>query len=132
MPDFAAAGASIVLSLDLEHGDALQLIKEHGSKAGWYLFNPASLSYLDTSPDKLDVILLMSVNPGFGGRSFIHQTLDKLRPVRRRIDASGYDIRTEVDGGVKVNNISEIAAAKVRTCLLRGRQFSINPTTKSD
>ncbi|NHW78311.1 ribulose-phosphate 3-epimerase, partial [Escherichia coli] len=69
------------------------------------------LSYLDYVMDKLDVILLMSVNPGFGGQSFIPQTLDKLREVRRRIDASGYDIRPEVDGGVKVNTIGEIAAA---------------------
>ena len=67
--------------------------------------------YLDYVMDKLDVILLMSVNPGFGGQSFIPQTLDKLREVRRRIDESGYDIRLEVDGGVKVSNIAEIAAA---------------------
>lgn len=76
------------------------------------MFNPATpLSYLDYVMDKLDVILLMSVNPGFGGQSFIPQTLDKLREVRQRIDASGYDIRTEVDGGVKTSNICEIAAA---------------------
>ena len=95
-----------------EHVDRpLQLIKENGCKAG-LVFNPATpLSYLDYVMDKLDVILLMSVNPGFGGQSFIPQTLDKLREVRRRIDESGYDIRLEVDGGVKVNNIGEIAAA---------------------
>ncbi len=76
------------------------------------MFNPATpLSYLDYVMDKLDVILLMSVNPGFGGQSFIPQTLDKLREVRQRIDASGYDIRLEVDGGVKVSNIADIAAA---------------------
>ncbi len=77
------------------------------------MFNPATpLSYLDYVMDKLDVILLMSVNPGFGGQSFIPQTLDKLREVRQRIDASGYDIRLEVDGGVKApSNIGEIAAA---------------------
>lgn len=76
------------------------------------MFNPAtSLSYLDYVMDKLDVILLMSVNPGFGGQSFIPHTLEKLREVRRRIDESGYDIRLEVDGGVKVSNIAEIAAA---------------------
>ncbi|STU55447.1 ribulose-phosphate 3-epimerase [Klebsiella pneumoniae subsp. ozaenae] len=74
------------------------------------MFNPATpLSYLDYVMDKLDVILLMSVNPGFGGQSFIPQTLDKLREVRQRIDASGYDIRLEVDGGVKASNIGEIA-----------------------
>ncbi|MBX4413386.1 ribulose-phosphate 3-epimerase, partial [Mycobacterium tuberculosis] len=79
-------------------------------KAG-LVFNPATpLSYLDYVMDKLDVILLMSVNPGFGGQSFIPQTLDKLREVRQRIDASGYDIRLEVDGGVKASNIGEIAA----------------------
>ena len=95
-----------------EHVDrSLQLIKEHGCKAG-LVFNPATpLSYLDYVMDKLDVILLMSVNPGFGGQSFIPQTLDKLREVRQRIDASGYDIRLEVDGGVKASNIGEIAAA---------------------
>ena len=114
VPDFAAAGASIITFHPeaSEHVDrTLQLIKEHGCKAG-LVFNPATpLSYLDYVMDKLDVILLMSVNPGFGGQSFIPQTLDKLREVRRRIDESGYDIRLEVDGGVKVNNIGEIAAA---------------------
>ena len=114
VPDFAAAGASIITFHPeaSEHVDrTLQLIKENGCKAG-LVFNPATpLSYLDYVMDKLDVILLMSVNPGFGGQSFIPHTLDKLREVRRRIDESGYDIRLEVDGGVKVNNIGEIAAA---------------------
>lgn len=114
IPDFAAAGASIITFHPeaSEHVDrSLQLIKEHGCKAG-LVFNPATpLSYLDYVMDKLDVILLMSVNPGFGGQSFIPQTLDKLREVRQRIDASGYDIRLEVDGGVKVSNIADIAAA---------------------
>ena len=103
IPDFAEAGASIITFHPeaSEHVDrSLQLIKEHGCKAG-LVFNPATpLSYLDYVMDKLDVILLMSVNPGFGGQSFIPQTLDKLREVRQRIDASGYDIRLEVDGGV--------------------------------
>src|SRR2546423_93471 len=107
VPDFAAAGASIITFHPeaSEHVDrTLQLIKENGCKAG-LVFNPATpLSYLDYVMDKLDVILLMSVNPGFGGQSFIPQTLDKLREVRRRIDESGFDIRLEVDGGVKVNN----------------------------
>ena len=76
------------------------------------MFNPATpLSYLDYVMDKLDVILLMSVNPGFGGQSFIPETLNKLRQVRKLIDDSGYDIRLEVDGGVKVDNIRDIAAA---------------------
>ncbi|BDH44288.1 ribulose-phosphate 3-epimerase [Salmonella enterica subsp. enterica serovar Choleraesuis] len=114
VPDFAAAGASYISFHPeaSEHVDrTLQLIKEHGCKAG-LVFNPATpLSYLDYVMDKLDVILLMSVNPGFGGQSFIPHTLDKLRQVRERIDASGYDIRLEVDGGVKTSNIREIAAA---------------------
>ncbi|WP_394129274.1 ribulose-phosphate 3-epimerase [Shewanella maritima] len=114
IPDFAKAGASIITFHPeaSEHVDrTLQLIKESGCKAG-LVFNPAtSLHYLDHVMDKLDVILLMSVNPGFGGQSFIPSTLDKLRQVRERIDASGYDIRLEVDGGVKVDNIAEIAQA---------------------
>lgn len=114
IPDFAAAGASIITFHPeaSEHIDrTLQSIKEHGCKAG-LVFNPATpLHYLDYVMDKVDVILLMSVNPGFGGQSFIASTLDKLRQVRQRIDASGRDIRLEVDGGVNVDNIGEIAAA---------------------
>lgn len=114
IPDFATAGASIITfhTEASEHIDrSLQLIKEHGCKAGLAL-NPATpLNCLDHIMDKLDVILLMSVNPGFGGQSFIPHTLEKLRQVRQRIDVSGLDIRLEVDGGVKVNNIAEIAAA---------------------
>jgi len=114
IPDFAKAGASYITFHPeaSEHIDrSLGLIKELGCKAG-LVFNPAtSLSYLDHVMDKLDVILLMSVNPGFGGQSFIPSTLDKIRQVRQRIDASGFDIRLEVDGGVKVDNIGEIAAA---------------------
>ncbi|WP_067709866.1 MULTISPECIES: ribulose-phosphate 3-epimerase [unclassified Erwinia] len=114
IPDFANAGASYITFHPeaSEHLDrSLQLIKEHGCKAG-LVFNPATpLSYLDYVMDKVDVILLMSVNPGFGGQSFIPGTLNKLRQVRRLIDQSGYDIRLEVDGGVKVENIAEIAAA---------------------
>ncbi|MDI5832306.1 ribulose-phosphate 3-epimerase [Shewanella xiamenensis] len=114
VPDFAKAGASIITFHPeaSEHIDrTLQLIKESGCKAG-LVFNPATpLHYLDHVMDKLDVILLMSVNPGFGGQSFIPSTLEKLRQVRERIDASGFDIRLEVDGGVKVDNIAEIAAA---------------------
>lgn len=114
IPDFAKAGASYITFHPeaSEHVDrSLQLIKEHGCKAG-LVFNPAtSLSYLEYVMDKVDVILLMSVNPGFGGQSFIPGTLDKLRQARKLIDQSGYDIRLEVDGGVKVENIAEIAAA---------------------
>ncbi len=114
IPDFAKAGASLITfhAEASEHLDrTLQLIKEQGCQAG-LVFNPATpLHYLDHVMDKLDVILLMSVNPGFGGQSFIPETLNKLREVRRRIDETGYPIRLEVDGGVKVDNIAEIAAA---------------------
>ena len=114
IPDFAKAGADYITFHPeaSEHVDrTLQLIRDCGCKAG-LVFNPAtSLSYLDYVMDKVDVILLMSVNPGFGGQSFIPATLDKLRQVRSRIDQSGFDIRLEVDGGVKVNNIAQVAAA---------------------
>lgn len=114
IPAFAKAGASYITFHPeaSEHVDrTLQLIKEHGCKAG-LVFNPATpLSYLDYVMDKLDVILIMSVNPGFGGQSFIPGTLEKLREARTRIDHGGYNIRLEVDGGVKVDNIAQIAAA---------------------
>ncbi|OEF83557.1 ribulose-phosphate 3-epimerase [Vibrio breoganii] len=114
VPEFAKAGASMItFHVEAsEHVDrTLQLIKEHGCKAGVVL-NPATpLSHLDYIMDKVDMILLMSVNPGFGGQSFIPNTLDKLRALRERIDASGRDIRLEIDGGVKVDNIREIAEA---------------------
>tara|TARA_R110000737_G_scaffold181100_1_gene204806 strand:+ start:8781 stop:9452 length:672 start_codon:yes stop_codon:yes gene_type:complete len=114
IPDFAKAGADII-TFHPEASDhidrTLQLIKDHGCKAGLVL-NPATpLHVLDFVMDKLDVILLMSVNPGFGGQSFIPTTLDKLRLVREKIDASGYDIRLQVDGGVKADNIADIAKA---------------------
>lgn len=114
IPDFAKAGATYISFHPeaSEHVDrTIQLIKDHGCKAGLVL-NPATpLSVLDYTLDKLDLILLMSVNPGFGGQSFIPHTLEKLKKVRQLIDASGRDIRLEVDGGVKVNNIAEIAQA---------------------
>lgn len=114
IPAFAKAGADIITFHPeaSEHIDrSVQLIKENGCKAGLVL-NPATpLHYLDYVMDKLDVILLMSVNPGFGGQSFIPSTLDKLKSVRQRINESGRNIRLEVDGGVKVDNIAEIAAA---------------------
>lgn len=114
IPDFAKAGADYITFHPeaTEHIDrTLQLIRDLGCKSG-LVFNPATpLHYLDYVMDKVDVILLMSVNPGFGGQSFIPSTLDKLREVRKRIDESGYNIRLEVDGGVKINNIAEIAAA---------------------
>lgn len=118
IPDFAKAGAShISFHVEAsEHVDrTLQLIKEHGCTAG-LVFNPATpLNHLEYVMDKVDMILLMSVNPGFGGQSFIPQTLTKLRQVRKMIDESGYDIRLEIDGGVKIDNIAEIAAAGADT-----------------
>ena len=114
IPDFAKAGASMItFHIEAsEHVDrTLQLIKECGCKAGVVL-NPATpLSSLEYIMDRLDLILLMSVNPGFGGQSFIPSTLDKLRSVRRLIEQSGRNIRLEVDGGVKIDNIKEIAEA---------------------
>ncbi|MGB0833379.1 MAG: ribulose-phosphate 3-epimerase [Psychrobium sp.] len=114
VPQFAEAGASIITFHPeaSQHVDrTLQLIKDSGCQAGVVL-NPATpLTCLEYIMDKLDVILLMSVNPGFGGQKFIPSTLDKLRQVRKLIDDSGYDIRLEVDGGVKVDNIAEIAEA---------------------
>jgi ribulose-phosphate 3-epimerase len=114
IPQFAEAGADIITfhPEGSDHVDrTLQLIKDHGCKAGLVL-NPATpLQCLDFVMDKLDVILLMSVNPGFGGQSFIPTTLDKLRLVKEKINQSGQDIRLQVDGGVKANNIAEIAAA---------------------
>ena len=114
IPGFAKAGADIITfhPEGSDHIDrTLQLIKDHGCKAGLVL-NPATpLHCLDFVMDKLDVILLMSVNPGFGGQSFIPTTLDKLRLVKERIIASGRDIRLQVDGGVKADNIAEIAEA---------------------
>jgi len=118
IPDFAKAGASYITFHPeaSEHVDrSLQLIRESGCKAG-LVFNPStSLSYLDYVMDKIDMILLMSVNPGFGGQSFIPSALDKLRQVRKMIDDSGYDIRLEIDGGVKADNIGEIKAAGADT-----------------
>jgi ribulose-phosphate 3-epimerase len=114
IPQFAKAGASIITFHPeaSKHIDrSLQLIREQGCQAG-LVFNPATpLTYLEHVMDKVDVILLMSVNPGFGGQSFIPGTLDKLRKARQLIDQSGLPIRLEVDGGVKVDNIAEIAAA---------------------
>lgn len=116
--DFAAAGAtSITFHPEAsEHVDrTLQLIHDHGCKAG-LVFNPATpLECMNYVMDKLDIILLMSVNPGFGGQSFIESTLVKLKDARTRIEKSGLDIRLEVDGGVKVGNVREIAQAGADT-----------------
>lgn len=118
IPDFAKAGANIITfhPEGSEHIDrSLQLIRDHGCKAGLVL-NPATpLHVLEHVMDKLDIILLMSVNPGFGGQSFIPHTLKKIAAVRKMIDESGRDIMLEVDGGVKIDNIREIAEAGADT-----------------
>ncbi len=118
IPDFAKAGATYITfhPEGSEHIDrTLQLIQNEGCKSG-LVFNPATpLSHLEYVMDKVDMILLMSVNPGFGGQSFIPATLDKLRQVRKMIDHSGREIRLEIDGGVKVDNIREIKEAGADT-----------------
>jgi ribulose-phosphate 3-epimerase len=118
VPDFAKAGANIISFHPeaSEHVDrTIALIRDHGCKAGLVL-NPATpLSHLDHVIDQLDLILVMSVNPGFGGQKFIPQALQKLAAVRSRIDALGRDIWLEVDGGVKVDNIAEAARAGADT-----------------
>ncbi|MFA5983375.1 MAG: ribulose-phosphate 3-epimerase [Methylococcaceae bacterium] len=118
IPDFAKAGANFITfhpEASVHIDRTLQLIHDCGCKAG-LVFNPGTpLHYLDYVMDKLDMILLMSVNPGFGGQSFISSALDKLQQVRRKIDASGFDIRLEIDGGVKVDNIRKIKEAGADT-----------------
>ncbi|BDZ72572.1 ribulose-phosphate 3-epimerase [Methylophaga marina] len=118
IPDFAQAGATFITFHPeaSEHIDrSLQLVKAEGCKTG-LVFNPATpLSLAEHVLDKVDRILLMSVNPGFGGQKFIPHTLEKLRQARKMIDESGYDIDLEIDGGVNVNNIREIAEAGART-----------------
>ena len=118
IPDFAKAGANYITFHPeaSRHVDrSLGLIREQGCKSG-LVFNPATpLDWLEFVLDKVDMVLLMSVNPGFGGQKFILATLQKLRAARRIIDASGYDIRLEIDGGVKVDNIGDIAAAGADT-----------------
>jgi len=118
IPDFAKAGASYITFHPeaSEHVDrTLGLIRENGCKSG-LVFNPATpLHYLDYVLDKVDMVLLMSVNPGFGGQSFIPSTLPKIAAVRQVIDRSGRDIRLEVDGGIKVDNIGAVAAAGADT-----------------
>jgi ribulose-phosphate 3-epimerase len=118
VPDFAKAGANIISFHPeaSEHVDrTIALIKEQGCKAG-LVFNPATpLDHLDHVIDRLDLVLIMSVNPGFGGQAFIPEALKKLAAARARIAASGRDIWLEVDGGVKVENIEEIARAGADT-----------------
>ncbi|EDN67246.1 Ribulose-phosphate 3-epimerase [Beggiatoa sp. PS] len=127
IPDFAKAGATYITfhPEGSEHIDrSLQLVHDCGCKSG-LVFNPATpLDYLKYVMDKVDMVLLMSVNPGFGGQSFIPATLDKLREARQLIDSSGRDIRLEIDGGVKVNNIREIAEAGADTFVAGSAIFS--------
>jgi len=118
IPDFAKAGANIISFHPeaSEHIDrTLQLIHDQGCKAG-LVFNPGTpLHYLEHVLDKVDLILIMSVNPGFGGQSFIPQALKKIAAVRQMIDTSGREIMLEVDGGIKVDNIAEVASAGADT-----------------
>ena len=118
VPDFAAAGASLI-SFHPEASEhvhrTIQLIKSHGCRAGLVLNPGTPLEVLDYVLPELDLVLLMSVNPGFGGQAFMPSALDKLKRVRDRIDALGKDIRLEVDGGVKADNIRAIAAAGADT-----------------
>ena len=118
IPDFASAGASYITFHPeaSDHVDrTIGLIKESGCKAG-LVFNPATpLHYLEHTIEKLDMVLLMSVNPGFGGQSFIPHTLEKLKAVRKLIDSHGLVTRLEIDGGVKIENIKEIASAGADT-----------------
>lgn len=127
IPDFAKAGATWITFHPeaSEHVDrTLGLIREHGCRPG-LVFNPAtSLNWLDHVIDKVDMILIMSVNPGFGGQKFIPTSLAKLREARQRIRASGREIRLEIDGGVKVDNIREIAQAGADTFVAGSAIFS--------
>jgi len=131
IPLFAKAGANIITFHPeaSRHVDrTLQLIKEHGCQAGLVLNPASSVEWLDHVMDKLDLILLMSVNPGFGGQKFIPSTLGKLRTVRQRIEAhqarGGQPIWLEVDGGVKIDNIAEIVAAGADTCVAGSAVFN--------
>lgn len=130
IPDFAKAGASIISFHPeaSEHIDrTLGLIRDSGCQAG-LVFNPATpLHVLDHVMDRIDLILIMSVNPGFGGQSFIPEALNKLRAVRQRIDASGRRIRLEVDGGVKIDNVGAIAKAGADTFVAGSAIFGAKP-----
>lgn len=132
IPEFAQAGADYITfhpEASAHVDRTLQVIKDQGCQCG-LVFNPATpLSWLDHTIDYLDMILLMSVNPGFGGQSFIPGTLDKLKQVRNRIDASGRSIRLEVDGGVKVDNIQSIADAGADTFVLGSGIFGESQST---
>ena len=134
IPDFAEAGANYITFHPeaSRHVDrSLGLIHDNGCKAG-LVFNPATpLDWLDHVIDKVDMVLLMSVNPGFGGQKFIPSALDKLRRARRMIDDSGHSIRLEIDGGVKVDNIGEIAAAGADTFVAGSAIFGSDDYAKT-
>ena len=134
IPDFASAGASYITFHPeaSEHIDrTISLIKESGCKAG-LVFNPATpLNHLDHIIDQLDMVLLMSVNPGFGGQSFIPETLEKLRVVRDLIDSRNLRTRLEIDGGVKIENIKEIASAGADTFVAGSAIFNTNDYKKT-
>jgi ribulose-phosphate 3-epimerase len=134
IPDFAKAGASYITFHPeaSRHVDrSLSLIREQGCKSG-LVFNPATpLNWLQHVIDKIDMVLIMSVNPGFGGQAFIPSSLDKLREVRKIIDASGREIRLEIDGGVKVDNIGSIAAAGADTFVAGSAIFGSNDYEKT-
>jgi ribulose-phosphate 3-epimerase len=127
IPDFAKAGASIISFHPeaSEHVDrTIALIRENGCQPG-LVFNPATpLNYLDHTLDQIDLVLIMSVNPGFGGQKFIPGALAKLKEVRRRIDERGRPVRLEIDGGVKADNIGEIARAGADTFVAGSAIFS--------
>jgi ribulose-phosphate 3-epimerase len=134
IPDFAAAGATYISFHPeaSEHIDrTIGLIREHGCKPG-LVFNPATpLDYLDYTLDKLDMVLIMSVNPGFGGQKFIPSALHKLAQARQRIDAMGRPVRLEIDGGVKIDNIQEIARAGADTFVAGSAVFGSKDYAKT-
>ena len=132
IPDFAEAGATYITFHPEATGHidrSLQLVRDSGCRSG-LVFNPATpIDYLNYVVDKVDMVLLMSVNPGFAGQSFIRSSLDKLRAVRKVIDASGRKIRLEIDGGVKLENIREIAEAGADTFVAGSAIFSAGKST---
>ncbi|MAY38312.1 MULTISPECIES: ribulose-phosphate 3-epimerase [Spongiibacter] len=130
--DFAEAGASIITfhpDASIHVDRSLQMIRDAGCKAGLVLNPAVGPDVLKYVMDKLDMVLLMSVNPGFGGQKFIPSTIDKVREVRAMIDASGYDIRLEVDGGISAKNIAEIAAAGADTFVAGSAIFNADDYT---
>jgi ribulose-phosphate 3-epimerase len=132
--DFAKAGADIIVfhpEASLHVHRSLSLIKDHGLKAGLAINPGTPLSHIETNIDQLDMILLMSVNPGFGGQSFIPNTLDKVRQTRALIDKSGRDIILEVDGGIKVDNIAEVAKAGANAFVMGSAIFGAPDYTQT-